>query len=626
MDLRLQGNPQPHFRVNGGGFQSPRPGDDALQFLSQEEQECIQFFEKTIDSLEESLEENEQRRRQVKPTTSGSGSDEVHGPKTSSPSPSVIVSSLLARHPGPKDQDIIDLVRLEPDLVQSTERTFNPTSPDFQSMVPAPESHFEIKPKREHVDALPSEYDAPLPGGGSYHPPGCIPTPVLIAQKIAEHQTGGLESEKPPSSSGDPPVKQAPPTSAKPTRFPANISLVLASKEPQNPALTNVSIEERRKKMLANLTGSHPLLQEESPDGLDEKDRSVPKRSISFKDPTPDKSRMEALSKLGLTRGRASSGGTEAAPGGEISAKPPEERVPPPRPETSTRSTETRVTAPHQSQMNVEAPRRDSLKSQENRDPLPSPPPPQVIPQSSYTTKTETRTKPEVKAPGPHQSETRRDSLTGQEHRSPRPDPRPVLPPPEVSSLELNRYGGKSIIVKPGHYSKSDPAPPEPKTANPALAHPSEFNPYGGKSKVLGPTSVTTTRHNLPDILSSHIDKIQTPPARPDPVPVPVPTEFNSYGGKSRTINPSPGSSRPADAPVRSSKPPAPIPAPRPPRHSYHAGPAQKPAPRALSPDHKRRSASMFRPQGVTVQFSGRGATDDSRREALRKLGLLKNS
>ncbi|XP_055970557.1 proline and serine-rich protein 2 [Sorex fumeus] len=31
-----------------------------------------------------------------------------------------------------------------------------------------------------------------------------------------------------------------------------------------------------------------------------------------------------------------------------------------------------------------------------------------------------------------------------------------------------------------------------------------------------------------------------------------------------------------------------------------------------------------FRPQGVTVQFSGRGSTEEARREALRKLGLLK--
>uniref|UniRef100_A0A3B4ZZT8 Proline and serine rich 2 n=1 Tax=Stegastes partitus TaxID=144197 RepID=A0A3B4ZZT8_9TELE len=247
-----------------------------------------------------------------------------------------------------------------------------------------PESHFEIKPRHDPSDGLPSEYNPPLPSGSfgstdsSYHPPGCIPTPVLIAQKIAENQAGGgsnllpstmlrrlsLESEKPATHSTDPPAKQGPPTSAKPNRFPSNISVILGNKEHQNQPLANVNIHERRAQMLANLSGTaHPLLQEN--------------------------------------------------------------------------------------------------------------------------------------------------------------------------------------------------------------AH---------------------------------------------------------YGGKSRTINPTTGPTRPPETQAKSFKAPAPTPAPRP-RHSYHGAlSSQKAASRALSPDHKRRSNSMFRPQGITVQFSGRGATNESRREALRKLGLLKDS
>uniref|UniRef100_A0A4W6C2Y1 Proline and serine rich 2 n=1 Tax=Lates calcarifer TaxID=8187 RepID=A0A4W6C2Y1_LATCA len=254
------------------------------------------------------------------------------------------------------------------------------------------------------MDNLPSEYNPPLPSGSygptdshsSYHPPGCIPTPVLIAQKIAENQAGGtsnllpsllrrrsFESENSPSHSADLPVKQGPPTSAKPTRFPANISVILGSKEHQNQSLANVNIQERRAQMLANLTGTlHPLLPEDPEQ--EQKTRNIPTRSISFRDPTPDKSRMEALSKLGLNRNQ--------------------------------------------------------------------------FPQESF-------------------------------------------------------------------------------------------------------------------------------------------------------------------------KAPAPAPAPKPPRHSYHGfGAPSKAAQRALSPDHKRKTGSMFRPQGITVQFSGRGATDESRREALKKLGLLKDS
>ncbi|KAM5235014.1 proline and serine-rich protein 2 [Ctenodactylus gundi] len=47
--------------------------------------------------------------------------------------------------------------------------------------------------------------------------------------------------------------------------------------------------------------------------------------------------------------------------------------------------------------------------------------------------------------------------------------------------------------------------------------------------------------------------------------------------------------------------------------------------------DVRRRAGSLpravgFRPQGITVQFSGRGSTEEARREALRKLGLLKEN
>ncbi|XP_070848350.1 specifically androgen-regulated gene protein [Chaetodon trifascialis] len=629
MDLRLQANPQLHYGVNGGAGRSSRPGeDDALQFLSQEEQECLQFFEETIDSLEDSLEENNRRPGQPKPPASSrSPVEEVDGPLCSSPNPGVIVSSLLARHSSPKDQDIIDLVRPEPDLVQTKESIFNPSSPDFQSMMPTPESHFEIKPRRDPMDSLPSEYNPALPSGSygttdshSYHPPGSIPTPVLIAQKIAENQASGtsnfmsssvlrqssLESEKPPSYSTDLPVKHGPPTSTKPTRFPANISLILGNKEHQNQSLANVNIQERRAQMLANLTGSHPLLQEDPQPVMEQQARNVPRRSISFKDPTPDKSRMEALSKLGLTRNRAMSGGMshldsaslDPFTGAETSAKPLEATVPTTT-ETSTKLPEANVTTPHQSQINVakktEILQTNSFKSREDGIPQSSPSPPAVT-QSSYY-------------PPPLEAKA------------------PVSPPSEVTSLELNSYGGKSIVVNPSASSRSEPATSpttlEPKVLPPVLANPSEFNNYGGKTKVMIPAPAARTRSDLPDILSSHIDKSQTLPTKSQ-LP---PTEPNSYGGKSRTINPPTGLNHPSKSPARSLKAPAPTPATRPPRHSYHgAVSAQKAAERALSPDHKRRSGSMFRPQGITVQFSGRGATDESRKEALRKLGLLKDS
>lgn len=540
--------------------------------------------------------------------------------QTSSPS----VSSRMSRHPVAKDQDIIYLVRPEPDLLQNKEPIYNPTSPDFMNMMQTPGSHFEIKPKRDATDSLPSEYNPPLPSGSygstdghySYHPPGCIPTPVLIAQQIADNQAGtssnlhpssflrhlSIESDKQSSPSSDLP-KHGPPTYAKPNRFPANISVIHGHKDTPNQSLGNVHIHQRKAQMLANLTGTaHPLLQDDSP--LTAESRKIPTRSISFKDPSPDKSRMEALSKLGLNRNRAMSGGTSLIPVPDASLGPlagaetksVEVSAPPTPRETTTKLPG--VTTPIQSQIvkKPEIERSESLKRFDERSRQSSPSPPAMT-RSSYL------------PPPPPLLETRTSPS--------------FPPPPEVTSLEPNNYGGKSITVNPSHSFRREslpsPSSPDPKVLAPALANPTEFNPYGGKTKVMTPSHVA--RSDLPDILSSHIDKSQSLPAKQEPLP----TALNSYGGKSRTFNPSYGLNRPTDSPSKSFKAPTPAPAPRPPRHSYHGGVSTPlPAPRALSPDHRRRST--FRPQGITVQFSGRGATDESRREALRKLGLWKES
>ncbi|XP_033971660.1 proline and serine-rich protein 2 [Trematomus bernacchii] len=609
MDLRLQASPQLHYGVNGdAGRNSRTRDDDTLKFLSQEEQECIQFFEKTIDSLDESLEENDR----MKPPANS-----IH--QTSSPS----VSSRMSRHPVAKDQDIIYLVSPEPDLLQNKEPIYNPTSPDFMNMMQTPGSHFEIKPKRDVTDSLPSEYNPPLPSGSygatdghfSYHPPGCIPTPVLIAQQIADNQAGtssnlhpssflrrpSIESDKQWSPSSDLP-KHGPPTYAKPNRFPANISVIHGHKDTQNQSMANVHIHERKAQMLANLTGTaHPLLQDDSP--LTVESRNTPTRSISFKDPSPDKSRMEALSKLGLNRNRAMSGGTSLLPVPDASlgplagaeAKSVEVSAPPTPRETTTKLPGVRTPSQSQIVKKPEIERSESLKRFDERSRQSSPSPPAMT-RSSYH-------------PPPPLLETRTSPS--------------FPPPPEVTSLEPNNYGGKSITVNPSHSFRREslpsPSSPDPKVLPPALANPTEFNTYGGKTKVMTPSHVA--RSDLPDILSSHIDKSQSLPAKQEPLP----TALNSYGGKSRTFNPSYGLNRPTDSPSKSFKAPSPAPAPRPPRHSYHGGVSTPlPAPRALSPDHRRRST--FRPQGITVQFSGRGATDESRREALRKLGLWKES
>uniref|UniRef100_A0A672SD04 Proline and serine rich 2 n=1 Tax=Sinocyclocheilus grahami TaxID=75366 RepID=A0A672SD04_SINGR len=135
---------------------------------------------------------------------------------------------------------------------------------DFQELIIPPETHFELKPKRDR-----DVPDGPQEEFGHQPPAGSVPTPVVIASKIAEHQgaTGTSASqllqrrcslESPPN----PSAKHGPPTHAKPTRVPDSISMLRSSREhiPHSIATEAVSVQERRAQMLANLSGpAHPL-------------------------------------------------------------------------------------------------------------------------------------------------------------------------------------------------------------------------------------------------------------------------------------------------------------------------------------------------------------------------------
>ncbi|CAL8328158.1 unnamed protein product [Boreogadus saida] len=598
MDVQLRGNPPHSYGVSRTSI----PQDN--KNLQQLEQECLQFFESTIDSLEESFEDGEEQSQQA-PTLASAPSSSLMPVRSSSPG---APSPLQTRTPNPRDNDIIDLVRPEPDLVPTKEAFFNPAMPDFQSLAAIPSSHQDMKPRQEPGDVKASEYNPPLPSGSSYRtpdgrssycPPGCVPTPVLIAQKLAENQGGttsnigpsslhhrkSFESDK-PTSLAEHTVKHGPPTSSKPTRFPANINVVHSNKEANQ---TNVNIHERQAQMLANLPGpSQCPGQEEVPPPAPQKGSNPPSRSVSFRDPTPSKSRMEALSKLGL-RGRTRSGG-EAL------------HVTPQSP-TSVAS------APHlpkdlESSMSVPAVQRPSrpaaseIKPDRKADTVPAdfissskdhpvhvkPSPVEEVPRSSY-------------------------------HRVPvESKPPPVSQAPEVPSFDFNSYGGKTVVINPTVPTKGDnlPAPDSPNGRAPHSR--AGNNAYGGKSTVMSPR---LPRSDLPDILSAHHINQSLPLPPP-----PTAQELNSYGGRTVTINPSAGSS-PQARPARAS---APSTAPKPLRHSS-SGNLHRP--RATSPEARRKSttskpAAAFRAQGITVQFSGKGAMDDSRRAALRKLGLMK--
>lgn len=466
-------------------------------------------------------------------------------------------------------------------------------------MLQAPESHFEVKPIHE---SLPSDYDPPLPSGSygspdghsSYHPPGSVPTPVLIAQKIAENKGEGTTNLHPSTllrrlssdteKSGNRPnvhVKLAPHSSAKHIRYPSNINVLHGNKEQQRP-VANVSIPERQEQMLSNLSGpSYPQVPDNPQQVTEETDRNTPARRISFRDPEPDKSRMEALSKLGLDRKRATSfhrtsdSTSEELPKVDTKAKTAEP--------SSAPATQRVFSAP---EPNALIPPPSYFHSDKK---------PEILP--TYIPKSQAERSFQVKPSSPTAA-----------NLSP--------PPSEVTNLEFNNYGGKSIVVHPAVSSQNEPitqpTSPEPKNLPPTLSYPAELNPYGGKTKVMAPAHAPTTRTNLPDILSSHIDKSQPAPAKIEPQLA----ELNSYGGKSRSINPIQQVKSLTSSSVKSAKPPPPATAPRPHRNTYHG---------SNTPKSSAKPSSMFRPQGITVQFCGLGPMNDSRREALRKLGLFKD-
>ncbi|XP_024228869.1 flocculation protein FLO11 [Oncorhynchus tshawytscha] len=658
MDVRVQANPNLHFGVNGGHDGANRNSrsrpfeDNALQFLSQEEQDCILFFEETIDSL------------LTAPVV-----DELDGPGppilASAPS-TVTPRSALDRPTSTKDQDIIDLVRpAQPDLVHPIQAPFKSSMPDFtQNMVMNnPERHFDNKPRREGMENFPTECNLPLPGKDNapyghalYQPVGSVPTPVVIAQKIAENQGSrgntnilsssllsnhrrnlDLENIERPPTSPDYPIKQGPTTSAKPNHYPVNISMIMGSNQHHSDSLASVNLQDRKSQMLANLSGtSHPVEAEEL-HGLQKVQVNLPTRSVSFRDPTPNKSRMEALSKLGLSRNRSPSGDFSLiiTPKSSTNAKPAAAPIP--------IATPTPVPTPTLTPMSKPGVARQA-----------SPLPPVTV-------------------------------NTNSSHASIH-DNKPASPPPEVSSKDFNSYGGKTIVVNP---SKAAAAAPSTSShgskAHPVTSH-SDFNSYGGKTKVMKPAPVTTTRPDppQPDIQSRAIPppastsarvmptpasnftpakvmpppvstptpaRVMPPPAfnstpakrMPPPTSTSIPTkvetmpyEVNGYGGKTRMVTPSHTTPSPITTPdilthtlVRSpSKASSPVPS-QAPRPFCYSTPLSSNTVVASPPEPRPKSAvskPSFRSQGITVQFSGRGASDESRRDALRKLGLLKDT
>ncbi|XP_051976825.1 proline and serine-rich protein 2-like [Xyrauchen texanus] len=612
MDVHVHNSGTLHYRLNN--YQNTHTVQDDLQFLSMEERECILFFEETIGMLEEELEDDGARI-----------SREVH------PVP------ITVRLPSPGDHDIIDLVHPTPEPSKHTDTL--PAIPDFQELVGAPETPFEVKAKQNPMENSPSELTIATPvaeEGGHRPPPGSVPTPVVIASNIAEHQGPGgalpLPSmlnqrrhslELPQNTS----AKHGPPTHAKPMHLPDNISLMIGSREHvlHSIAAEAVSVQERRAQMLANLPGSAHPLEGGEPVCV----RNLPIRSVSFRDLMPDKSRMEALSKLGLMRNRAQSvmyPSPRDSNAEGISFKTNANTV-----QTTFKSDNGPIHTCNASSR-VHAPNSSSSLN---------------APNIAFTTNkainNNVTSTVNIVADVPtttHGMDTKDHCQTNTVTKQDNSRPSPALTSAEVTHSDFNSYGGKSITLNPTMTFWAEYIPPQSATAisSPKTeAQEVHLNSFGGWSRVMNPS---VAHRDEPDGYSSYSHSL------PSQI-----SHLNNHGAQSKTlssveedystVSPHPGRrttdedvstikvtsshSEAPSHPVVTRQPPTP--APKPSRRSSPLSPTRpRLSPPSLELRHKPAPKSSFRSQGITVQFSGKGATNEARRDALRKLGLLRDT
>ncbi|GAA6101403.1 mucin-12 [Tachysurus ichikawai] len=613
---QVQGTPRLHYRLNG----CQQPKDDGLQFLSVEEKECILFFEETIDSLEEGFDDT---TRLTSRRTAPSENLQTQSHSPLSPAIAANVSPSLMEH------DIIDLVH----------SPTNFTMPDFQNLAVTPDFHYEILPKKDPNESVVSSSTASCNDyeeNNHQPPPGSVPTPVVIASKIAEHQgTGGITPSTLLGHRRSLESKREHPVSARNPRLPSKISMTRSTQDtsPQSIATAAVNIQERRLQMFANLpAGSHPLEGGE-PSCI----RDLPIRSVSFKDMAPERSRIEALSKLGLTGGKTSNSTTNYVITGSSSNISPisspnkvnsSANSPISSPNKVNSSANSPISSPNKVNssansatnsankvsVNTQAHISNNIHTSSNI----------FASSSSYEPKPKSEVssnsfnyyggKGKSAATSPMNKDTA--AIVNQERRS-------SVPPSsaELKQTDFNSYGGKTTILNPTKSVKEESVPSS--SANMSEPAETHFNSYGGRSKVINPLLNTDVPHGVNCTHSHSPSNAVTPTVHHgDPTRSRQPSDQTRYDATPKV--PTPLKPDPVHQPIVRTRP-ATLPPPTAPRPHYSTG-SVKPRPDLVPPEILSKPAPSFRAQGITVQFSGKGTTGEARRDALRRLGLLKNT
>ncbi|NXG44572.1 PRSR2 protein, partial [Psilopogon haemacephalus] len=298
--------------------------DESLKYLTHEEQDVLMFFEETIDALEDDLDEPIQRDSGIHCQSPRSTEENVSSHSETEDIIDLVQSTPESSdHEGPPSRDMETGSSISSKLLDTTWRTES-----LKSAVPADLTLHPPVPPPLTPETLPLPPPPPPP---VQHPKllRSIPTPLIMAQKISEQQLenkvrfpsvlkeGNLDRKKTPVANGDysAATKHSPAAVPKLHRFPSNINITNVSGKEFNETISKaaVNVQERRAQVLANINGG-AFLAAELEEKLQKNDFLSRNRSSSLRDLSSEQTRYEALTKLGLVKGKAVQDQVDNAP------------------------------------------------------------------------------------------------------------------------------------------------------------------------------------------------------------------------------------------------------------------------------------------------------------------------
>ncbi|KFQ74729.1 Proline and serine-rich protein 2, partial [Phoenicopterus ruber ruber] len=298
--------------------------DESLKYLTHEEQDVLMFFEETIDALEDDLEELVLRDSGIHCQSPRSTEENVSSHSETEDIIDLVQSTPESSdHEGPPSRDTEPGSGISWKLLDATWRTESPKSAVPADLPPHP----PVPPPLSETLPLPP----PPPPPPVQHPKllRSIPTPLIVAQKMSEQQMesrvrfasalkeGNSDRKKTPLANGDNFVapKHPPAPAPKLHRFPSNINITNVSGKEFNETISRaaVNVQERRAQVLANINGG-AFLAAELEEKLQKNDFLSRNRSSSLRDLSSEQTRYEALTKLGLVKGKPAQDQVDHAP------------------------------------------------------------------------------------------------------------------------------------------------------------------------------------------------------------------------------------------------------------------------------------------------------------------------